>query len=190
MLTSRSDLLEKSKPSSRCLSREVSAINPSLEVYYGGASISVPFTWESQPGTPKVKFRENPLPPLTPPPTVHFSSTKKPTKRLSKSNLFHAVLPKLNLRRTSHPPSPASSLSSSSSWSPSCSVPSSPFTPSNIRGRVHLSSARSSFDSRVHEEDEYGSPVSALCFGTARGANGRSRGFSSNVIKVLLREFT
>ncbi|GFY99360.1 hypothetical protein Acr_13g0007610 [Actinidia rufa] len=128
MLTSRSDILEMSKSSSRSLSKEVSVINPSLEVYHGGASIGVPFMWESQPGTPKVKFCENPLPPLMPPPSFHFSSTKKPTKRYSKSNLFHAVLPKLNLRRsTSHPPSPASSLSSSSSWSPSCSVPSSPF---------------------------------------------------------------
>ena len=176
MLTSRSDLLEKSKSSSRCLSKEVPVTNPSLEVYHGGASIGVPFTWESQPGTPKVKFHENPLgplPPLMPPPSFHFSSTKKPSKRHSKSNLFHAVLPNLNLRRsTSHPPSPASSLSSSSSWPPSCSVPSSPFTPSNTRGQIHLSSARSSFDSRVHEEDEHGSPVSALCFGTARGANG------------------
>ncbi|KAL6955358.1 hypothetical protein U1Q18_041328 [Sarracenia purpurea var. burkii] len=99
------------------------AMISALKVYYEGASVGIPFTWESQPGTPKVMFHENPLPPLIPSPFFHFSSMRKQIKRHPKSNLFCTVLSKLSLRRSSHPPSTASSLSSSSP-----SVTSSQFT--------------------------------------------------------------
>ncbi|XAR58854.1 hypothetical protein NMG60_11014419 [Bertholletia excelsa] len=176
--------------SSRRLSQELSIPKSSTEVYYGGASIGVPFTWESQPGTPKVRFKECPLPPLTPPPSFHFSSNRKTVRKSSKQNLFHSVLPKLNLRKTktSQPTSPPSSSSSSRSFSRS--VPSSPYTPRNIPGQLSSSSPRlSSSDSRPEEDDEWGSPVSTLCFGIlSRGANGRSRRCLSSMLKVLLRE--
>ncbi|KAI8522364.1 hypothetical protein RHMOL_RhmolUnG0001400 [Rhododendron molle] len=40
------------------------------------------------------------------------------------------------------------------------------------------------FHLRIEKEEEFGSPVSTLCFGLGRGTNARSRGFSSNIIKV------
>ncbi|XP_059663594.1 uncharacterized protein LOC132309291 [Cornus florida] len=180
------------KLSSRRLSREISINNTtSSEVYYGGASVAVPFMWESQPGTPRVKFREAQLPPLTPPPSFLFSPANKPIKKPSKPNLLHTLLPKLTMRKSPFPPSPASSSSSSSSspWSSSHSVPFSPFTP-NLRGQLILSSSRSSFDSRINEADGHGSPVSTLCFGFSRGTNARPRGWSASISKVFLRGFT
>uniref|UniRef100_A0A0D9WD77 Uncharacterized protein n=1 Tax=Leersia perrieri TaxID=77586 RepID=A0A0D9WD77_9ORYZ len=45
---------------------------PSFRVYYGVASAgSVPFMWESQPGTPKSSPSMAALPPLTPPPSYY-----------------------------------------------------------------------------------------------------------------------
>ncbi|KAI5679794.1 hypothetical protein M9H77_01021 [Catharanthus roseus] len=174
----------------RLLSREMSLNNSSSEVYYGGNSVAIPFRWESQPGTPKVKFPEKPLPPLTPPPSYLSSPAKKNyvAKKHSKSNNFlHAVFPKLiNQRKnqflSSSPAAASSSLSwSSSSSSSSISVPSSPnFTPRSARGHEKLSAVRLSFDSRAEEVD-HESPVSTLCFGN-RG------GYSSRVIKLLLGE--
>ncbi|KAK9279916.1 hypothetical protein L1049_013600 [Liquidambar formosana] len=164
------------KFSSWSLSREKSMDNSSLEFYHGDSPIAVPFLWESQPGTPKLKFHEAPLPPLTPPPSYFSNTTKKPIKDHSKHKLLHSVFPKLTFRKTHLLPSPASTPSSlsspsSGSWSSSYSVPSSPVTP-RFRGRVP--SSRTSFDSRIDEEDdEYGSPVSTLCFSAARGLNVR-----------------
>ncbi|KAI3705001.1 hypothetical protein L1987_75231 [Smallanthus sonchifolius] len=46
-------------------------------LYYGSAAAgSVPFMWESQPGTPKHALTESSLPPLTPPPSYHQRSQK------------------------------------------------------------------------------------------------------------------
>ncbi|KAJ9543631.1 hypothetical protein OSB04_023338 [Centaurea solstitialis] len=73
---------KRSSTSSRRLSNEQVAMHHSSgEVYYAGAPVAVPFKWESQPGTPRVGFRETPLPPLTPPPSFLFNSPKQPTKR-------------------------------------------------------------------------------------------------------------
>ncbi|KAF7153748.1 hypothetical protein RHSIM_Rhsim01G0241900 [Rhododendron simsii] len=178
------NLPEKSiNVSTSSVSKQISVTNPS-EVYYGVASVGIPFSWESQPGTPRVEFRDYPLPPLTPPPSFQSRSAKKPTKRESKPNLFHNVLPKLSWRKTSHPPSPSSSFSSSPR-SRSRSVPSSPLTTPNTRRQPNPSLA---FHLRIEKEEEFGSPVSTLCFGLGRGTNARSRGFSSNIIKVLLGE--
>lgn len=163
-------------PSSRCPTRQISMGNSSLEVYYGGSSLSIPFIWESQPGTPKIRSQETPLPPLTPPPSYHFNPSKFPVKKHSKSSLLHSVLPKLTPKKTNSPTSPASPASSSSSpWSSSHSIPSSPFAP-NLHGQSRVSSPRLYDDFSIYEEDKYGSPVSTLCFGITRGIRGRSRG--------------
>ncbi|CAN6875491.1 unnamed protein product [Brassica oleracea] len=71
-----------SSPASAC---------PSFRIYYhDGAVGSIPFEWESHPGTPKHPSSELPPPlPLTPPPS-HFSfsgdqtcrSSKKPMKKI------------------------------------------------------------------------------------------------------------
>ncbi|KAJ6878349.1 LOB domain-containing protein 15 isoform X1 [Populus alba x Populus x berolinensis] len=125
MLSSISKLPQKSlklkqddkKGSSKRVTRDVSMANLSTEDYHVGASVAVPFTWESQPGTPKIKFREKPLPPLTPPPSYFYNTPKRPTKKLSKSSLLDSIFPKRSTRKTNLPVSPASSSSSSSSSS-------------------------------------------------------------------------
>ncbi|KAK9291219.1 hypothetical protein L1049_009407 [Liquidambar formosana] len=94
---------------SRLLSKETSMANPSFRVYYGGASGAVPFMWESQPGTPKHTFCDNTLPPLTPPPSYYFNSTKKPIKKHSRSNLLHSLFPRMIRKKDHVPPSPSSS---------------------------------------------------------------------------------
>ncbi|PON41860.1 hypothetical protein PanWU01x14_286260 [Parasponia andersonii] len=192
--------------SKRLIKRDLSISNLSSteEHYHGGSSVSVPFMWESQPGTPKVKLRETPLPPLTPPPSYCYSPIATPSsttrKKTSKPNLLHNIFSKHNFNgsspriRTNFPltpslsPSSSSSLSSSPGWSASycsSSVPSSrASTTSKYRGgrqRIMSSSPiirRLSADSRVNDDDEneeYGtSPVSTLCF-NGRGGNARSR---------------
>ncbi|MED6143389.1 hypothetical protein PIB30_005659 [Stylosanthes scabra] len=176
------------------LTRQIS----SNEGYYhdGGESASVPFVWESQPGTPKViRFRETSLPPpLTPPPSYYQNATatpKKPTfvnnaknKSPSKSSLLKAMLlfPKKRVSRNNNnkggvvvPPSPESpnswshsSSSSSSSWRPtSYSVPNSPMV--HPRKNGHLT---------TQDEDLYDVNDSNLCFG-----NARSRGCYSSMFK-------
>jgi hypothetical protein len=70
-----------SKLYSKMLSKEAAATLavpvPSFRVYYGVASAgSVPFLWESQPGTPKNSPSTAALPPLTPPPSYYASGGK------------------------------------------------------------------------------------------------------------------
>lgn len=170
--------------------------------YHGGSSIAIPFIWESQPGTPKIKFHENPLPPLTPPPSYFYSTPKTPTKKHSKPNFLGTIFPKRSTRKTSIPLSPASPLSSSlrlstSPWSStSYYIPSSPKMVSKSRRRYEMSSPRKSFESRMmvdedqEVEHECESPVSTLCFGIGRGANARSSRGScyASMIKALLRD--
>ncbi|KAJ6976051.1 hypothetical protein NC653_031778 [Populus alba x Populus x berolinensis] len=172
MLSSISKLPQKSfklkqddkKGSSKRVTRDVSMANLSTEDYHVGASVAVPFTWESQPGTPKIKFREKPLPPLTPPPSYFYNTPKRPAKKLSKSSLLDSIFPKRSYtRKTNLPVSPASSSSSSSSSS-------------------RLSSSWSATCSDLENECEY--PVSTLCFGgIGRGASARSRGCYASMIK-------
>ncbi|KAF9670947.1 hypothetical protein SADUNF_Sadunf13G0122100 [Salix dunnii] len=214
MLTSSSKLPQKSlklkqhdkKGSSERVTRDVSMAKLSTEDYHVGASVAVPFTWESQPGTPKIRFRENPLPPLTPPPSYFYNTPERPTKKLSKSSLLNSIFPKRSASKTNLPASPASSSSSSSSssrlsssWSATYSVPSSPMKFSKSRGGYNgISNPRQYFDTRKmmpnrddqdHENkcDEY--PVSTLCCGgNGRGASAKSRGCYASMIKVLLRD--
>ncbi|EPS67185.1 hypothetical protein M569_07593, partial [Genlisea aurea] len=51
-------------------------------LYYGdgSGSVSVPFQWESQPGTPKHTMSCRPLPPLAPPPPYHRESSPEGSK--------------------------------------------------------------------------------------------------------------
>lgn len=78
--------------------------------YYGGAS--VPFVWESRPGTPKHNhFSEFSLPPpLTPPPSYYSSGILSTPKRQNKvrakltrimsMSLFHDLKKASNSRKT------------------------------------------------------------------------------------------
>ncbi|XP_055809268.1 uncharacterized protein LOC129877763 [Solanum dulcamara] len=123
--------------------------------YYGGSSSSssVPFHWESEPGTPKHKFANSTLfnPPLTPPPSynnnnnqsinAHLNSLQK--LRSTKSKFYRSIFSK---RITSS--QSIANLSPSSSRSSSFSVSSMPlFTYSsnltNIKSNAHVAIANS-----------------------------------------------
>ncbi|KAK1409289.1 hypothetical protein QVD17_35815 [Tagetes erecta] len=75
-------------------------------LYYGSASAgSVPFMWESQPGTPKHALAESSLPPLTPPPSYQqFSQNYNSSMHKKRFGFFRAISLSSN------------SVSSSSSW--------------------------------------------------------------------------
>ncbi|TQD86001.1 hypothetical protein C1H46_028436 [Malus baccata] len=83
--------------SSKKVTKESSVANASCRVYYGEAG-AIPFMWESQPGTPKHKFSESSLPPLTPPPSY---STTSPSKKhiqqnpSSKAKFLGTIFPRL-----------------------------------------------------------------------------------------------
>nr|XP_043609777.1 uncharacterized protein LOC122581600 [Erigeron canadensis] len=156
--------------SSRRLSSEMRTTihhSGSVEVYYGGAPVAVPFKWESQPGTPRVRFHETPLPPLTPPPSFLFNSPQTPSRMNSKPKrgILRAVLPRFTFARKNHnsPVSPASS-ESSSLFSPSSHTDS---ASSLYIRNSHTQSRRKSFEDN---QDRYGSPVSTLCFRFRRNA--------------------
>ncbi|KAD1040242.1 hypothetical protein R6Q59_014338 [Mikania micrantha] len=96
-------------------------------LYYGSAAAgSVPFMWESHPGTPKHALTESSLPPLTPPPSYHQRSQKyNSSKHLinpdyHSSNSGGGFLRKLFLpsyrKRISETWFSSSSLSSSFPW--------------------------------------------------------------------------
>lgn len=161
----KNPLMEYQIPS-KLLTRETSLSNPSFRVYYGKATGSVPFLWESQPGTPKHPTITTPcsndkyaFPPLTPPPSYYSESIKKKTKS---RNLLHIILPKLILRRSN-----LSYRSSSSSCS--SSEPSSPVVGQEARQRhapAGLSSPNTHFFSyKKGEEDEERSHTLMLCLG-------------------------
>ncbi|ESW12127.1 hypothetical protein PHAVU_008G086700 [Phaseolus vulgaris] len=150
---------------SRLLSKENSMSKPSFRM-----AVAVPFVWESQPGTPKYTFSQDTLPPLTPPPSYYAKSTKKnkPVKKRSRSNLFLALFPKLNLKKTILSPS-SSSAPSTSLWLPSDS---SKVVPVGKHVRKRFLSFGSSFDFRGEDEDEGAtSPTSTLCFGLSRSTS-------------------
>ncbi|KAK6943393.1 hypothetical protein RJ641_024495 [Dillenia turbinata] len=141
---------------------------PSFRVYYGDVSGAVPFMWESRPGTPKNPLSETSIPPLTPPPSYYYKLNQNPIKKHSRSNhLLSNVFPKITRKKAqllSSSPCLSPSLSSSSStWSSSSHSTMS--TPSMMK-RSRFPSPRSSYDSRVDDEEiAIRSPTSTLCFG-------------------------
>ncbi|CAK8537938.1 unnamed protein product [Lathyrus sativus] len=113
--------------------------NISNEDYHGNKFASIPFVWESQPGTPKHRSNANSLPPLTPPPSYFQNANKKPIK--PKKNFFlQTFFPKRSTKKgcvldpssassnfvSYSSSSSSSSLSLSSPRPTSYSVPSSP----------------------------------------------------------------
>ncbi|KAF8042637.1 hypothetical protein BT93_A1083 [Corymbia citriodora subsp. variegata] len=172
---------------SRLLSRERTAANSSSRLlYYGGAARSVPFTWESQPGTPKHAFSGTSLRPLTPPPSISThvltgSSSSSSQGRRSKRNLSMSAAFSRFTSKRSHRASPSSSVSSGSTSSSSWSSYNS--SPSTSRFRIHRqffscsgSSIHYGLNDDIEEigdgkEDGYGSPDSTLSFGERKSSN-------------------
>ncbi|CAL9194042.1 unnamed protein product [Musa hybrid cultivar] len=146
---------------SRLLSTESSMANSSFRVYYGVASGTVPFLWESQPGTPKHTISVADLPPLTPPPSYYYCNItgNKNSRRSARSGLLQTILPRLGLGKPHRSPSsPSMSFSSSSSLSLANSV-------SSGHRRRPLS-PRSSFSWTGDDDEEStdGSRAPTLCF--------------------------
>ncbi|KAG1338119.1 putative serine-rich protein [Cocos nucifera] len=154
---------------SRLLSKESSLANPSFRVYYGVTPGSVPFLWESEPGTPKAAVATATLPPLTPPPSSHFNpmkskATKKKKKKKPSSRL--SLITTLFLRLTPRKAHLASPPMSSPSLSSSSSSYSSQFESSVSHQRRRFLCSRSSFSSRSRDYEDYDKdpPRSIFCF--------------------------
>lgn len=142
-------------------------------LYYGGAAGSVPFLWESQPGTPKHKLSAGPLPPLTPPPRYQSSPLASPSLRKKHSKIFNSIFARASCKKMSASLSPSSS---SSSFSSSFSLPSTPFHTGKGNSKARLGST---VGFGLDDDDEYesgtDSPTSTLCFGPRNGGR-RSKG--------------
>ncbi|KAK4277751.1 hypothetical protein QN277_015700 [Acacia crassicarpa] len=114
---------------SRLVAKESSMANSSSRVlYYGEASLGVPFRWESKPGTPKHPLSETSLPPLTPPPSYTSNNKSKPNRRrnpnkikIISSGILRALLAGSG-GKVHVSPSSSSSYRSSSSSSSSLSL--------------------------------------------------------------------
>ncbi|KAK3229979.1 hypothetical protein Dsin_001860 [Dipteronia sinensis] len=159
---------------SRVMSKETSMANSSSRVDYRGASGSVPFMWESRPGTPKHTFNDTTLPPLTPPPSYLSGSGSKTNKNFDKNmmnkskflttiNLLFIVNNNnnnnkkiINEKKKKNHVSPASSSWSSSSTkssSLSSSSSSSSSTLSSSSSSCYSFSSRSRLHDNVHYDD-------------------------------------
>ncbi|KQK07316.1 uncharacterized protein LOC100826757 [Brachypodium distachyon] len=116
---------------SKMLSKDAAAALavPSFRVYYGVASAgSVPFLWESQPGTPKSSPSAAGAlqPPLTPPPS-YYAAAGKNQGRGGGGGSYSGTRWLAFLRRKRRTSSPCSSSSSSAaSWSSSSTASMSP----------------------------------------------------------------
>ncbi|KAL4610885.1 hypothetical protein ACB092_08G084600 [Castanea dentata] len=163
----------------------------------GRISASIPFTWESQPGTPKHNFRKieannDNLRPLTPPPSYSYSeTTRKHVRKNSKANIICAIFPKRNGKKTRPPTSPSSSSSPSSSfYTSSLPLPQSYSVSSSTMLNSRQHGSRSSFGSRTDEEEhEYELPAPSFFarLSINRGASSRFRGLYATIIKVLFK---
>uniref|UniRef100_A0ACD5WC78 Uncharacterized protein n=1 Tax=Avena sativa TaxID=4498 RepID=A0ACD5WC78_AVESA len=162
---------------SRLLASDASLSNPSFRNYYGVAAAgSVPFLWESAPGTPKTGISSAELPPLTPPPSYY--SKPKSSKKVLPSPKPAGFVPKM-FRRSYTMPSPSASSSKESV----------PAQCSRRKRLVVMDSHRLSFSSTSRVEDEEGDEEevrsTTLCFGTRHsgGGTGRLHGLLASVVR-------
>ncbi|CAM0873739.1 unnamed protein product [Alopecurus aequalis] len=156
------DVMQEERTSgmaSRLLAPDASLSNPSFRNYYGVASAgSVPFLWESAPGTPKKGILSTELPPLTPPPSYYSKTTKSKSSKPSPKPA--GFVPKI-FRRSQTMPSPSSSKVSAQ----------------YSRRKRLVDSPLSSFSStsRVEEEEGDSDAGSTLCFRTRHSGRGPGR---------------
>ncbi|KAL2509928.1 uncharacterized protein Fot_33575 [Forsythia ovata] len=141
---------------SSLVSKETSKIiNPSFRVYYGDVSGTVPFMWETRPGTPKHHtFCDSDttiIPPLTPPPSYYSTNINKPLKTSSKSRLIHTLLRRINLKKVPQFEMPSSVSSLSCSTSSHLSL-SDTMTPSYVYGGGRQFSGRGTLFADDHKK--------------------------------------
>lgn len=161
---------EDDKVCASLLSKEASLSNSSFRVYYGVAAAgSVPFRWESRPGTPKhtSAAAAAALPPLTPPPSYYFSSPRSRTRPAKKPAGFKSSflsLPRLLALKKATFGSAGGAAAPSISPSSSLSRSSSSLSSSASYSALSDHRRRPSGD----DEGEFsgvGSLTSTLCFG-------------------------
>ncbi|KAJ8540481.1 hypothetical protein K7X08_030400 [Anisodus acutangulus] len=156
--------------------------------YYGGSSSSssIPFHWESEPGTPKHKFTNSTLlnPPLTPPPSYNNQSINSHFKSLqklhSKPKIYNSIFSK---RITSS--SSIASLSPSSSRSSSFSMSSMPLF-------AYSSNYTTNFQSKSQVAIANSPTSSRRCFDSRSGNKSkrfRVGYYSMQKVKKLLLSF-
>ncbi|CAA2933698.1 Hypothetical predicted protein [Olea europaea subsp. europaea] len=134
---------------SRLLTKETSKTNPSFRVYYGDVPGTVPFMWETSPGTPKHHsfYDTSLIPPLTPPP-YYSTNINKPIKRNSRSKLLYTLLRRINPKKVNQF-GMSSSSSSSMSWSTSSHAT---FSPSCVHEGRRQFSRRGTMLDDDHQE--------------------------------------
>ncbi|RRT72716.1 hypothetical protein B296_00034239 [Ensete ventricosum] len=151
-----------SKFYTRLLSKEDGASLSSFSVYDGVAPGSVPFVWESQPGTPKptAVAPAEPPPPINPPPSSSFHPVLRKAKLVSKkrrvkpSSRFTFLATLFRKLTPGKPPSPPGSSSFTSS----------PFSRLESPPRPRRKPSFSSKCDDVAEDVGDGSTRSILCF--------------------------
>ncbi|AEE79503.1 hypothetical protein AT3G56260 [Arabidopsis thaliana] len=164
------------------------AIDEERSSYYGGASI--PFIWESRPGTPKNHLcSDSSLPlPLTPPPSYYssgiLSTPRTQSKVRSKLSKFLSFSMFSDLRRSNHgSKKTASSSFSWSSTSSSSSFSSSP--PHSLKKRMSHDKKSPLLYANYEEDELRSSPTSTLCC-----SNGGRLGCSSSMGSVTRALFS
>ncbi|XP_057781186.1 uncharacterized protein LOC130999617 [Salvia miltiorrhiza] len=153
-------------------------------LYYGGAAGTVPFLWESQPGTPKHKLSDGPLPPLTPPPQHQSSPLASPSMKKKHSKIFNSIFARTPSTKISAPTSLPSSPYSLSYSSPS--------TPLHSGGKESQKARLSWIGLEGEEEVRDYSATSTLCF---RGSSSCRRsksyyGYPIKSVKKVVKSIT
>ncbi|KAI3720963.1 hypothetical protein L2E82_31962 [Cichorium intybus] len=165
-------------------------------LYYGAASAgSVPFMWESQPGTPKHALTESSLRPLTPPPSYHqftpkYNSSMQMIKHSSTSSGFlRAIFLSSSRKRNTKAPAATPSSFSSCSISSSSSSSSSQSTPMRKTDGWRRTTSVLKLELEEDRGDEEvasggGSPTSTLCLG-----GGFKDGYRIKKVKKAMMSF-
>ncbi|CAI9772177.1 unnamed protein product [Fraxinus pennsylvanica] len=168
----------------KLLSKDAAGDSSFRMSYYDGAAGSVPFSWESQPGTPKHTFSDSPLPPLTPPPYKFSPNNSMPKKNPKNSKIFYSIIPRVSSKKINISPSFSSSSSRSSSSNSATSTPMN--WPSNTP--KYSDSSTSAIHFGLYEGQESNSPTSILCFGDRNGSSGKVKR-QYNPMKRVKRAF-
>ncbi|KAG2332357.1 hypothetical protein Bca4012_018064 [Brassica carinata] len=172
-MSERSEDVANGVRSSKIIVKESSLqVNSSSRIYYYGGA-SVPFLWETRPGTPKHSlFSESfRLPPLTPPPSYYSSFSGN---KLSKVRPKQTRFVKTFFNGNHHLSRPSFSWSSTTSSASSSSSSSSPRSKTLHRARTCYLPCSRSYVKDNEEEEEIGSslPTSTLAY---------KRGFRSSM---------
>ncbi|KAJ0258250.1 hypothetical protein HA466_0070710 [Hirschfeldia incana] len=147
---------------SNVIVKESSQVNTSSRIYYYGGA-SVPFLWETRPGTPKHFSESFRIPPLAPPPSFYFSGNKLSKARTNQTRSVKTLFNAKHHVSVSRPSFSWSSTTFSSSSSSSSFSSLSPRSKTAQRAnKCYLSCSRSYV--KDDGEEEIGSSSPTLCY--------------------------